>query len=364
MFKIGFLGTISLTALAAVGIPLAASAAKASATAPQAAVQSLGDMLKNGNILEIFGRLVVGLITGNISFNNEQEATNEKTCQPRENAKRLVNGQVYQEDAVEATGADGDYVCQGVKLNGFNDSDSEHISGQMSEVLSNPGQQTGEFVFTDNKGRERRYEYAASETVKRQVELPVTMIDGIFVPDQNSVFDVQDKLFYAIDVRTRLNLRSGPGTNFDITGKFLGNDIVEIIGFVSARDDRRKCKSGRWALLASSGAGVGYICADYLKDAPLGASRKDVALARRPDTKFRPKSYSRGAKRQEAKPRQQSSPRSSSSGSKQTFQRTKVKAVVPCKSFSAARITKKGKRKKAKTNTSCIAGGGQVGFNF
>ena len=106
------------------------------------------------------------------------------------------------------------------------------------------------------------------------------MINGcLFLEAENTL---PERSYRAVNVRTRLNLRAGPSTKTAITGKYVRNNIVRVQLVISG-SKTSKCRSGRWAMLFANGAGIGYVCENFLMAAPEGISDRDISAFQKPD---------------------------------------------------------------------------------
>lgn len=237
-------------------------------SSPLAAQGILGGILDDGKIT--LGELL-GLI-----FKTPKDATPKNSCQSLANAQSLVDGQIYGEGS-QAEGS----VCNGVKVKGLKGDEVDQWYSAFDASLTS-GSDSGSVVtsIVDDKGRRKDVTTSWGLGDYAEVTEEVRVVEG--VASYAGATEFPETSFFRVNVNSRLNLRRDVGAkdSSSVTGQYVGGDIVEVISFQRTTPD--SCRSGKWALVAAKGVGVGYVCDNYLKTAPNGTSGKDVANYRPP----------------------------------------------------------------------------------
>lgn len=240
----------------------------------QGLLGDIGKALGKDGLLGIIIQVFENLIFGNV-----KEATPKKSCQPLSDAQSLVDGEVYGANAQE----DG-FVCNGVKVKGLKSEEVNQWAEElhMAQALEGGSAGSTSYTFTDSNGRNKVVDIEWQDDGYKTTEADIIVAQGVTISGENTEF--AERPFYKVNVRTRLNLRAAIGAKdtSPVTGQYKGGDIVEVISFENTSPD--KCESGRWALISSRGAGVGYVCANYLVDAPAGTTLADVNEFMKPRT--------------------------------------------------------------------------------
>ncbi len=249
-----------------------ASVALAMATVPVPAIAqftkfNVGDLIEG-----LLGALIGEIIKGR-SFKNTNEATPKGTCQLESDAANVVDGVVYNAGGQQA--GNSNYICNGVKVDGLSNNETQQFMQQYQAAKLKGGRQgTGEATIYDKKGKKKKVvRYSWGDGGKVRHEAQIRVVSGVDIPKFES--DAPDSPYYLVNVKTRLNLRNGPSLQKTVTGQYLPNSTVRVTSIFTGLTTKR-CKSGRWALLHSNGAGVGYVCTQFLKSAPLGTTDADI----------------------------------------------------------------------------------------
>lgn len=246
-----------------------------------APVQAQGIFGDIGKVLNGDGGLIGALIRvfENLLFKDVEDATPDKTCQPRSDAQSLVDGQVYGENSAEEG-----FICNGVKVKGLKGEEVNQWAEELHKAQALTDAESGSTSYTmiDRKGRTKVVDITWTDVGYTETETDIIVAQGVTIAGENTEF--AERPFYKVNVKTRLNLRSAVGAkdSSTITGQYKGGDIVQVISFENTTPD--KCETGRWALISSRGAGVGYVCANYLVDAPVGTTLADVDQFMKPRT--------------------------------------------------------------------------------
>lgn len=236
---------------------------------------------KDGKLNINLGKLLVGLL-----FGSKKDATQSDSCQLDVDAQSLVDKDIYGNRY--QTGESQKLYCNNFKIKGLKGDENRQFAEQYLAVRQSSLEASGSGVakIVDKKGRSKDVPFSWQDGGEVETTETLTVIDGVKVPE-NVVASSPSRSFRTITVRkgSHLNLRSGAGINHSITGIYKGGNIVLVKAFFVFAPDK-KCKSGRWALLQNNGTGNGFVCANYLGDAPASTSIADVDSFQKPPKIF------------------------------------------------------------------------------